>query len=152
MQRAVAIVGDSNGYTGAASVTFSGLSAVPWLQGNGSVNVVVQRIPDQSPLTAPQTVLSQAMSAAGGSVTVPLTFQAAHDAFAIYPTPSGGVPPGYHKLVIGNDGLCADVSGNSAPAGPFANAGNGARRTPSSLDFRAALTAFLLALTLTEVR
>jgi hypothetical protein len=46
MKRSVAVVGDSSGFTGAASVTFSGLSAVPWRQGNGSVNVVVQRIPD----------------------------------------------------------------------------------------------------------
>jgi hypothetical protein len=117
MKRAVAIVGDSNGYTGAASVTFSGLSAVPWLQSNGSVNVVVERIGDQYPLTAPQVVSSQAVSASGGSVTVPLTFQAAHDAFAIYLTPSGGIAPGYNKLVVGSNGLCADVSGNSGTAG-----------------------------------
>jgi len=57
------------------------------------------------------------MSASSGSVTVPLTFQAAHDAFAIYLTPAGGIAPGYHKLVVGSDGLCADVSGNSGAAG-----------------------------------
>jgi hypothetical protein len=116
-KRAVAIVGDSNGFTGAASVTFSGLSSVSWLQSNGNVNVVVERIPDQSPLTAPQVVLSQSMSASSGSFTVPLTFQASHDAFAIYLTPSGGIAPGYNRLVIGNDKLCADVSGNSGAAG-----------------------------------
>ena len=33
------------------SVTFSGLGSVPWLASNGSVNVVVDRIPDQYPLT-----------------------------------------------------------------------------------------------------
>jgi len=92
-QRAVAIVGDSNGYTGAASVTFNGLSSLPWLAGGGNVNVVVQRIPDQAPLSAPQVVLNQRMGATGGSVTVPLTFQAAHDAFAIYLTPGTSSSP-----------------------------------------------------------
>jgi hypothetical protein len=116
-KRAVAIVGDSNGYTGSAPVTFSGLSSVPWLQSGGSVNVVVERIPDQYPLTAPQVVLSQSMSASSGSITVPLTFQASHDAFAIYLTPSGGIAPGYNQLVIGNDKLCADVFNNSGTAG-----------------------------------
>src|SRR5579863_6928986 len=60
-KRAVAIIGDSNGYTGAASVTFNGLASTPWLAGNGTVNVVVQRIPDQAPLSSPQVVLNQTM-------------------------------------------------------------------------------------------
>ena len=88
-KRAVAIIGDDNGYTGPASVAFNGLSSVPWLAGNGSVNVVVQRIPDQAPLSTPQVVFSQSVNASGGSVTVPFTFQASHDAFAIYLTPTG---------------------------------------------------------------
>ena len=119
-KRAVAIIGDSNGYTGAAPVTFSGLGSVPWLGGNGSVNVTVDRIPDQYPLSAPQVVLSQTMSSSGGSITVPVTFQASHDAFAVYLTPagtSGGFPSGYHRLVAGSDGLCVDVFGNSSGAG-----------------------------------
>jgi Ricin-type beta-trefoil lectin domain-like len=120
-KRAVAIVGDENGYTGAASVTFTGLSSVSWLAGNGSVNVTVDRIPDQSPLSSPQVVFSQNMSTAGGSITVPFTFQASHDAFAIYLTPGGssgtGFPGGYHQLVVGNDSLCLDVFGNTTSAG-----------------------------------
>ena len=121
-KRAVAIVGDSNGFTGPASVTFTGLASQSWLSGGGSVKVVVNRIPDQAPLSAPQVVLSQNMSATSGSVTVPLTFQATHDAFAIYLTPAsgssgGGFPSGYHQLVIGNNSLCLDVFGNTATAG-----------------------------------
>jgi hypothetical protein len=120
-KRAVAVLGDSNGYTGAATVTFSGLSSVPWLAGSGSVNVVVDRIPDQSPLNSPQVVLNQNLSASGGSITVPLTFQASHDAFAVYLTPGsgggGGFPGGYHRLVVANDNLCLDVFGNSGAAG-----------------------------------
>ncbi|HZR51975.1 MAG TPA: RICIN domain-containing protein [Streptosporangiaceae bacterium] len=120
-RRAVAIIGDSNGFTGAAPVTFSGLGSVSWLAGNGSVNVTVDRIPDQYPLSSPQVVLSQNMSTSGGSVTVPVTFQAAHDAFAIYLTPAGssggGFPGGYHQLVLASDALCLDVFGNTTASG-----------------------------------
>jgi hypothetical protein len=121
-KRVVAIIGDSNGYTGAASVTFSGLASQSWLSGGGSVNVTVNRIPDQAPLTAPQVVYSQTVSASSGSVTVPFTFQSSHDAFAIYVTPGsgstgGGFPSGYHQLVVANDGLCADVYGNTGNSG-----------------------------------
>jgi hypothetical protein len=120
-KRSVAIIGDSNGFTGAASVTYTGLASVPWLASNGSVNVTVDRIPDQYPLGAPQVVFNQNVSVASGSITVPVTFQAAHDAFAIYLTPAtssgGGFPGGFHRLVVGNDSLCLDVSGNTTAAG-----------------------------------
>ncbi|MGK3941453.1 RICIN domain-containing protein [Streptomyces caeruleatus] len=120
-KRAVAIIGDSNGNSGTSSVTFNGLSSVPWLTNAGSVHVTVHRIPDQAPLAAPLTVYDQNVSASGGSITVPLTFQAAHDAFAVYLTPatSGGetFPAGYHQLVVANNNLCLDVYGNSGSAG-----------------------------------
>jgi hypothetical protein len=123
-KRAVAVVGDANGYTGSAAVTFNGLSSAPWLVNNGSVHVTVYRIPDQSPLGSRPVVYDQDVSAAGGSVTVPFTFQAAHDAFGVYLTPGSGgggtggsFPSGYHRLVAGHDGLCLDVFGNSSTAG-----------------------------------
>jgi hypothetical protein len=120
-KRAVAIIGDSNGYTGSSSVTFSGLSAVPWLANNGSVTVTVQRIPDQAPLSAPQVVYHQNVSASSGSITVPVTFQAAHDAFAVYLTPASssgsGFPDGNHQLVIADNNLCLDVYGAGTAAG-----------------------------------
>jgi hypothetical protein len=102
-KRAVAIIGDSNGYTGAASVTFNGLAPVPWLAGNGTVNVVVQRIPDQAPLSSPQVVLSQTMSTSGGSINVPFNFQASHDAFAVYVTPTGTCT-GCNTVTVTNPG------------------------------------------------
>lgn len=106
-RRAVAIIGDENGYTGAASVTFSGLSPVPWLANNGNVNVTVYRIPDQSPLNSPQVVTSQIMSTSGGSITVLVTFQAAHDAFAVYLTP--GFATGFSSTLVNQgSGLCMD--------------------------------------------
>ncbi len=83
-QRAVAVIGDSDGYTGDASVTFTGLSSVPWLVHHGDLHVTVYRIPDQSPLYSPQVVLDQTVKTSGGSITVPFTFQSAHDAFAVY--------------------------------------------------------------------
>ncbi len=86
-RRAVAIIGDSNGYTGSATVTVNGLSSQSWLAGGGSVKVVVDRIPDQAPLSSPQVVLNQTMTVSGGSISIPLTFQASHDAFAVYVTP-----------------------------------------------------------------
>ncbi|HEY0499247.1 MAG TPA: RICIN domain-containing protein [Kutzneria sp.] len=122
-KRAVAIIGDSNGYTGSSSVTFNGLSAVPWLANNGSVNVTVQRIPDQAPLSAPQVVYNQNVSVASGSITVPVNFQASHDAFAVYLTPAtsggggGGFPSGNHQLVVASNSLCLDVYGASSTAG-----------------------------------
>ncbi|WP_234540422.1 RICIN domain-containing protein [Streptomyces shenzhenensis] len=120
-KRAVAVIGDSNGYTGAASVTFDGLSSVPWLTSAGTVHVTVHRIPDQAPLSAPQTVYDQDVSASGGSITVPFTFQSSHDAFAVYLTPAstsgGGFPGGYHQLVVAGNSLCLDVYGNSGSAG-----------------------------------
>ena len=120
-KRAVAVIGDSNGYTGAASVTFDGLSSVPWLTSTGTVHVTVHRIPDQAPLGAPQIVYDQDVSASGGSITVPVTFQSSHDAFAVYLTPAstggGGFPDGYHQLVVANNSLCLDVYGNSGSAG-----------------------------------
>ena len=121
-KRSVAILGDENGYTGPVSVTYTGLASVPWLANNGSVNVTVERIPDQYPLSSPQVVYDQNVSVASGSITVPVTFQASHDAFAVYLTPAsassgGGFPSGYHRLVVASNALCVDVSGNTATSG-----------------------------------
>jgi ricin-type beta-trefoil lectin protein len=116
-RRAVAIIGDSSGGSGAGSVTFSGLASTPWLTTNGTVHVVVQRIPDQSPLGAPQVVLSQNMSTASGSITVPYTFQAAHDAFAVYLTPSTGGSDRSGALVGTGSGRCLDVAGGAQTPG-----------------------------------
>ena len=106
-RRAVAIIGDENGYTGAASVTFSGLSSVPWLANDGNVNVTVYRIPDSSPLNSPLVVSSEIESTSSGSVTVPITFESSHDAFAIYLTP--GFSAGFSSTLV-NEGssLCMD--------------------------------------------
>jgi hypothetical protein len=118
-RRAVAIIGDENGYTGAASVTFSGLSSVPWLANSGSVHVTAYRIPDTSPLNSPQVALSENVSTSSGSISVPLTFQASHDAFAIYLTP--GFASGFSSTLV-NQGsrLCMDENDwTTVPAAQF---------------------------------
>jgi hypothetical protein len=88
-KQAAALIGDSEGRSGSVDVTFEGLASVPWLAGQSSVNVVVKRIPDQAPLAAPQEVLNHEMTITGGAITVPVSFQAPHDAVAIYLTPAG---------------------------------------------------------------
>jgi hypothetical protein len=116
-RRAVAIIGDSNGYTGSATVTFTGVSSTSWLAGNGSVNVVVDRIPDQATLNAPQVVLNQTMTVSGGAITVPVTFQASHDAFAVYVTPATSSGQQGVELVGGQSGRCLDVSNGATTNG-----------------------------------
>jgi hypothetical protein len=106
-RRAVAIVGDADGYTGAASVTFSGLSSVSWLANDGNVNVTVYRIPDQSPLNSPDVVTNEIVSASSGSITVPITFEDANDSFAIYLTP--GFAAGFSSTMANTGtGQCMD--------------------------------------------
>ena len=107
LRRAVAVIGDENGYTGGASVTFSGLSSVSWLANDGEVNVTVYRIPDTSPLNSPEVVYNQVVSTSSGSISVPVNFEASHDAFAIYLTPGFANAFGA-TLVNEGSSLCAD--------------------------------------------
>jgi len=106
-RRAVALVGDIGGYTGAASVTFTGLSSASWLANAGNVNVTVYRIPDQSPLNSPDVVTKEIVSASSGSITVPITFAAGGDALAIYLTP--GFAAGFSSTAANTGtGQCMD--------------------------------------------
>jgi hypothetical protein len=84
----------------------------------------VDRIPDQYPLSAPQVVYNQNVSTSSGSITVPVTFQASHDAFAIYLTPNGSgttpPPPGAPTGPItsgANSAKCVDDNGLSTANG-----------------------------------
>ncbi|GAB3654288.1 ricin-type beta-trefoil lectin domain protein [Glycomyces tarimensis] len=116
-QRAVAIVGDINGYTGSASVTFDGLASTPWLAADGNVHVTVQRLPEQAPLNAPQVVFEQDMSASNGSITVPLNFQQSNDAYAVYLTPGGQSGDQSGELAAVEANRCLDVPNQSTQAG-----------------------------------
>ena len=83
-RRAVALIGDVNGYTGPTSVTFSGLAATPWLVRNGQVHVTVYRIPDTAPLYAPSVVADRTVNVADDAFTVPFAFESPHDSYAVY--------------------------------------------------------------------
>jgi hypothetical protein len=117
-QRVVTVIGDINGRTGSASVRYDGLSATPWLINNGNVHVKVERIPEQAPLTAPQVVFEQNMSASSGSITVPLNFQSANDAYTVTLTPGGqgsGEVTGTLRSASAN--RCLDVPNQSTTNG-----------------------------------
>ncbi|THV29682.1 hypothetical protein E9998_08795 [Glycomyces paridis] len=116
-ERAVAVIGNINGYTGSANVDVTGLSSVPWLTGGGSVHVTVQRIPEQAPLGSPQVVYSQDVSASGGSVSVPLNFQNSGDAFAVYLTPADGTGTDAGQVRGVASGRCLDVPDSTTTAG-----------------------------------
>jgi hypothetical protein len=117
-QRAVAIIGNINGQTGSSPVTFDGLSSAPWLVVDGNVHVTVNRMPEQAPLGAPQVVFEQDMSAAGGSITVPLTVQQSTDAYAVYLTPGGQGTVGDTGELRGvGSNRCLDVPGQTTTAG-----------------------------------
>ncbi|MQM27361.1 RICIN domain-containing protein [Glycomyces albidus] len=117
-QQVVTVIGDINGRTGSTSVTYSGLSATPWLVSNGNVHVTVERIPEQAPLSAPQVVYEQDLSAASGSITVPLNIQQTHDAYTITLTPGGqggGDDTGALRSAASN--RCLDVPNQSTTNG-----------------------------------
>lgn len=82
--QAVALVGDDNGYTGNASVTFTGISSAKYVEKGGMVHATVYRIPDQNTLYSPPVVFSADVPVTDNSITVPFTFQSSHDAFGIY--------------------------------------------------------------------
>jgi hypothetical protein len=67
----------------------------------------VYRIPDQSPLNSPDVVTNEIVTASSGSITVPITFAAANDAFAIYLTP--GFATGFSSTMANvGTGQCMD--------------------------------------------
>ncbi|MFC4587002.1 hypothetical protein [Sphaerisporangium corydalis] len=86
--RAGILVGDSSGNTGPVTLALTGLGATPWLSGPQGVRVVVQRIPDQNPLAQPVVVGSQTLPPGTTSAQVPVTWQAANDAYYVTLTPA----------------------------------------------------------------
>lgn len=95
--RAVALLGNNTGQTGTTTVNINGLSSTPWLLSGGKVRVTVQRIADQSPLTALTTVTATDVTPNNGSISFPVNYVAGTDAFSITLTPggtAGGTGPG----------------------------------------------------------
>ncbi|WP_425956069.1 CBM35 domain-containing protein [Xylanimonas sp. McL0601] len=83
--QAVALLGDANGYTGTANVTFTGLGSAAYLVRENQVHATVYRMPDGGALYSKQVQSSGDFDvAADGSVSIPVRFQGSHDAIAVY--------------------------------------------------------------------
>jgi hypothetical protein len=87
-QIATALLGDDAGNTGTVTLNLNGLSAIPWAFSGAGATVVVQRIPDQNPLAAPIVVGSQALAPGTASLSLPINWVAANDAYFVTITPA----------------------------------------------------------------
>jgi hypothetical protein len=85
--RATILLGDNAGNTGAVSLAVNGLSSTPWLFSSSGMQLTVQRIPDQNPLAQPIVVSSQIVASGTGSLTVPINWVTANDAYFVTMTP-----------------------------------------------------------------
>jgi len=85
--RATILLGDSAGNTGTVSLAINGLSSTPWLFSSSGMQLSVQRIPDQNPLAQPIVVSSQIVAPGTTSVSVPINWVAANDAYFVTMTP-----------------------------------------------------------------
>jgi hypothetical protein len=84
---ATVLLGDNAGNTGTVTLNLNGLSAIPWAFSGAGANVVVQRIPDQNPLAAPIVVGSQIVAPGTASLSLPINWAAANDAYFVTITP-----------------------------------------------------------------
>ena len=87
-QIATVLLGDDAGNTGTITLNLNGLSAIPWAFSGTGANVVVQRIPDQNPLTQPIVVGSQTLAPGTTSLSLPINWAAANDAYFVTITPA----------------------------------------------------------------
>jgi hypothetical protein len=87
--QAVALLGNDSGQTGTTTIDVTGLSSTPWLTAGSTVHATLLRIPDQSPLSTPITVSDSDVTISNGSISVPITYQAATDAYFLELSPHG---------------------------------------------------------------
>ena len=88
-QIATVLLGDNSGNTGTVTLNLNGLSSISsWAFSSTGANVVVQRIPDQNPLAQPIVVSSQILSSGTGSLSLPINWAAANDAYFVTITPA----------------------------------------------------------------
>jgi hypothetical protein len=85
---ATVLLGDDAGNTGTVTLNLNGLSSIPWAFSGTGANVVVQRIPDQNPLAQPSVVASQILAPGTGSLSLPVNWVAANDAYFVTITPA----------------------------------------------------------------
>jgi hypothetical protein len=96
------LIGNNSGQTGTTTITVNGLSATPWLTAGSTVHATLQRIPDQTPLSNPVTVTDADLTIAGGSISLPASFQSGTDAFWLTLSPHGTGTGGGASIVDGN--------------------------------------------------
>ncbi|GAA4574987.1 hypothetical protein [Planotetraspora kaengkrachanensis] len=113
--RVIALLGNQAGQTGTTTVAVSGLSSAPWLVVNGTVRVKVERIPHQSPLSAPFVVSEGDVAVTGDAVAVPVTHASGTDAYTITLTPGGGTPGAGTVTVDGNTTGSGDLQFQYGP-------------------------------------
>jgi hypothetical protein len=103
--QAIALLGDVNGYTGQANVTFTGLGSAAYLVRQKQVHATVYRMPDAGALYSPIVESSADLPVnADGSVTVPTQFVSSKDAIAVYlsvRTPQVAEVQAPHELLPG---------------------------------------------------
>jgi hypothetical protein len=87
-QVATVLLGDDAGNTGTVTLNLNGLSSIPWAFSSTGANVVVQRIPDQDPLAQPAVVSSQILAPGTASLSLPVNWAAANDAYFVTVTPA----------------------------------------------------------------
>ena len=88
--RLVALLGDNAQWTGNVNLTVNGVPS--WLNPSGTLHATVVRIPNTSPLSAPIPVLERDINPVSGSFTLPITWQASNDAYAVYVTAGPAQP------------------------------------------------------------
>ncbi len=85
---ATVLLGDDAGNTGALTLNLNGLTSIPWAFSAAGANVVVARIPDQRPLAQPIVVSSQILPPGAASLSLPINWVAANDAYFVTITPA----------------------------------------------------------------
>ncbi|SHL41459.1 hypothetical protein [Actinacidiphila paucisporea] len=107
----LALLGNNSGQGGTTTVTVRNLSAASWLLHSGAVHATVQRIPDQSPLSAPVTVFDADVATDGATLHLPVTRTSGSDAYTVTLTPGNGStgPVDPTVVVDGTDTSTSDL-------------------------------------------
>ncbi|MBN1311476.1 MAG: RICIN domain-containing protein [Anaerolineae bacterium] len=121
-QKSIILIGNkAGGGTGTVTVQLNDIPS--WLRPNGTVQVLVERMPSTNAyVSAPTVVSNSSMTVSGSSLSVAINWNNALDAYVVTLTPGssgGSTPPpsGYVRLQNRNSGKCVDVEGVSTANG-----------------------------------
>jgi hypothetical protein len=87
---ATVLLGDNAGNTGTVTLNIDGLSSASWLDGSSGIEIDVERIPDsgENELVQPSLVTQEIVANGSSSVTLPINWVAANDAYFVTLTPA----------------------------------------------------------------